>query len=169
MSAKTNIVLIGMPGAGKSTAGVILAKTLGKSFVDTDLLLQQQEGRLLQASIEALGLEGFLAREEAAVLGLAAADSVIATGGSVVYSARAMAHLRETGIVLYLQAGLSELAVRLHDMQSRGIAMAKGKTLAELYAERVPLYLRHADHTIACDGKNVEQVVAVMAALLARR
>lgn len=166
---KTNIILIGMPGAGKSTAGVVLAKTLGKEFMDTDLLIQQAERRLLQQIIHAEGVAGFLAVEERIVLRMTVAHAVIATGGSVVYSPAVMAHLQRLGTIVYLQLPLAEIENRITNMASRGIAIGLGQQLSDLYRERTPLYEKYADLTVACRGLTLEKVNTAIVAGLALR
>lgn len=145
---RPNLILTGMPSAGKSTLGVLAAKMLGMDFIDTDILLQSRLGERLQPYIDRHGRAAFLEREEEAVLAFAGQGTVVATGGSVVYSETAMAHLRTSGLVVYIEVPLPELARRLGDAAARGIAVRPGQTLAELYGERCPLYERHADVTI---------------------
>ena len=154
-----NIVLIGMPGAGKSTVGVLLAKTLGYAFLDTDLVIQEREGRLLQDLVDELGVEAFLDREAAAICSVDCDRTVIATGGSVVCRDRAMEHLRTLGRIVYLQLPLEELERRLHNISTRGIAMAPGETLAHIYDYRSPLYQKYADLTVAVDRQTLEETV----------
>jgi shikimate kinase len=161
---KPNIVLIGMPGAGKSTVGVVLAKTLGKAFVDTDLLIQQAERRLLQQIIQTDGVTAFLAAEERAVLQIAVTNAVIATGGSVVYSQAAMAYLKEIGMVIYLQLPFTEIERRITNMTSRGIAIGADQQLSDLYRERTPLYENYADLTVNCNGLALETVITAIVA-----
>lgn len=156
---KENIVLIGMPGAGKSTIGVILAKVLGKDFVDADLVIQKEEGRLLSQIIAEKGTEGFLAVEERAAMGLHPACAVIATGGSVVYGKKAMAHLCEIGTVVYLRLSYEAVKARLTDIRSRGVVLREGQTLRELYEERRTLYEKYAHVTVDEDGLDVEQTL----------
>lgn len=156
---KRNLILIGMPGAGKSTVGVLLAKALGKTFIDTDLLIQKNEGRLLQDIINSDGLEKFLVIEEKAILGLNVQNNIIATGGSVVYSRKAMEHLKHNGIAVYLKLGLFKLTQRLKNMRTRGIAMKNGQSLDDLYRERTPLYEKYADITIDCSHKHIEKII----------
>jgi shikimate kinase len=164
---KTNIVLIGMPGAGKSTLGVLLAKELSRSFMDTDIYVQTQEGRALQTIIEEKGVARFLEIEESHVLSLRPVGYVVATGGSVVYSPKNMTHLKTGGIAVLLELSLPLLIRRIQDMDSRGIAMAPGQDLASLYHERKPLYDRYADIRISCDHKGHEQVLREILSRLA--
>ena len=156
---KNNIVLIGMPGVGKSTVGVILAKVLGYQFVDTDLLIQQAEGRLLHEIIASEGVDGFIQVENRINASIAADHAVIATGGSVVYGTEAMNHLCEIGTVIYLQAPYSVLQKRLADIKGRGVVLREGQNLLELYEERTPLYEKYADLEISEVGLDVEQTV----------
>ena len=154
-----NIVLIGMPGAGKSTVGVLLAKTLGYAFLDTDLVIQEREGRLLQDLVDELGVEAFLDREADAICSVDCDRTVIATGGSVVCRDGAMEHLKDLGRIVYLQLPLEELERRLHNISTRGIAMAPGETLAHIYDYRSPLYQKYADLTVAVDRQTLEETV----------
>lgn len=161
-----NIVLIGMPGAGKSTVGVILAKTLGMRFIDTDLIIQESEGRLLQQILDTDGVARFREIEERCILSLAAANAVIATGGSVVYSDAAMRHLKEAGTAVYLRLDYPEIERRIRNIRTRGVLLRPGQSLYDLYRERQPLYERHADVTVDCGGKTAEEVVETIRALL---
>lgn len=154
-----NIVLIGMAGVGKSTIGVLLAKALSRHFIDTDLVIQAVEGRRLQDILNADGLDAFRKVEERHVLEIDARGAVIATGGSVVYSERAMAHLKRHGIVVYLSLPEDALEARVTNFDSRGLAIAPGQTFRELFAERRPLYERYADVTVDCAGLDHEAVV----------
>jgi shikimate kinase len=157
---KRNIVLVGMPGVGKSTAGVLLAKALKMPFIDTDLLIQERENRFLQEIINQDGLKRFLEIEEDVIKMLDMKGYVIATGGSAIYSGSSMKRLKAAGgMVVYLELGLEELEGRIKNMSERGIAIAPGKTLADLFEERTPLYRTCADVTIDCSGKDTEQVV----------
>lgn len=156
---KNNIVLIGMPGVGKSTVGVILAKILGYQFIDTDLLIQKQEGKLLRETIAEKGLEGFLEVENQVNSQLTAENSVIATGGSVVYGREAMEHLREIGTVVYLKLDYRKLKYRLGNIRNRGVVIKEGQRLSDLYNERVPLYEKYADVVIDENGCNIEKTV----------
>jgi shikimate kinase len=154
-----NIILIGMPGAGKSTVGVILAKTLGMTFVDTDIAIQERTGRLLQEIIDADGPAAFLKTEEETALSLSCRNSVIATGGSVVFSGTAMAHLKEGGVVVYLAISFEEMERRLKNITTRGIVLFSGESLFDMYHERVPLYEKYADITVECEREDFEVVV----------
>lgn len=155
-----NIVLIGMPSSGKSTAGVLLAKRIGYGFLDCDLIIQGEERKLLSQIIEERGTEGFLLVEERICSGIAATRCVIATGGSAVYSERAMAHLKQIGKVVYLKIDEEDVEKRIPDMMKRGVVMRGNiNTLNELFNERLPLYERYADVTVNCHGKTVEEVV----------
>lgn len=157
--SKNNIVLIGMPGVGKSTIGVVLAKMLGYQFVDADLVIQEKEGKLLCEIIEEAGAEGFIEVENRINSQIEAEHAIIATGGSVVYGAEAMAHLKETGTVLYLKLPYEELNRRLRDIKGRGVVLKEGQTLRDLYEERVPLYEKYADITVDEYQLNVEQTI----------
>lgn len=154
-----NIVLIGMPGCGKSTVGVVLAKALGMDFVDSDLLIQRSQGMRLHQIIEQAGDEGFRQIENQVNAGIQAENCVIATGGSVVYGQEAMAHLRSIGTVVYLQLEYEQVQERLGDLHARGVSMKPGQSLRDLYEERTPLYERWAHQTICCDGLQLRQVV----------
>ena len=154
-----NIILIGMPAVGKSTIGVLLAKTLILSFTDTDLLIQEKYKKSLCDIINDNGTKAFLNIEEDVILNADFKNSVIATGGSAVYGENAMKKLRENGVVVYLKVTPDELNRRVNNIHTRGIAMKDGTTLAELYEERAPLYEKYADVTIECDGKTPEECV----------
>lgn len=157
---KNNIILIGMPGAGKSTVGVILAKRIGFHFIDTDLLIQSQEKCRLQQLIDTRGLDDFCRIEEQILLNLQTERSVIATGGSVVYSESGLNKLGRSGYQIYLQITLPILQQRIADMGQRGLVMARGQTFKHLYQERTPLYEKFANLTIPCGEINAEQVAA---------
>jgi len=160
------VVLIGMPGAGKSVIGVLLAKCLGLRFVDTDLLIQEAEGRLLQDILETDGVEAFLRIEERVLCGLPASGSVISTGGSAVYSETAMKYLRSLGKTVYLELPCAELEKRVKNITTRGIVIREGQSLAGLCVEREPLYARYADVTVNCSGRTVEETLGdVLSAL----
>jgi shikimate kinase len=161
-----NIVLIGMSGAGKSTLGVLLAKARGMDFTDTDILLQQQEHRLLQEIIDEDGSENFLKIEETVVSGLIVHNCVIATGGSVVYSEKAMTALKREGMVVYLYVPYEELIKRLTNITTRGIVMRAGSSLKDVYKDRLPLYKKYSDCTIDCSRMDIEQCVQTIIAQL---
>ena len=157
-----NIILIGMPGAGKSTVGVLLAKTLGYAFLDTDLVIQQREGALLQSLVDSLGVEAFLDVEADAICSVECRGTVIAHGGSAVCRERAMSHLKALGRIVYLHLPLEELERRLNNISTRGIAMAPGETLADLFAYRAPLYRNYADLTVDVGRQSLEETVALV-------
>jgi len=154
-----NLILIGMPGAGKSTVGVVLAKKCGYRFIDSDLVIQDHYGKLLHELIDLEGVDGFLKLEEDVNASLVSEKSVIATGGSAVYGDRAMRHLKEAGCIIYLQLSCQAIAVRLGDLNERGVTLREGQTLEDLYAERVPLYEKYADEIISCDEKSIREIV----------
>ncbi len=159
---KNNIILIGMPGAGKSTVGVVLAKRLGFQFYDTDLIIQAREHKRLQQIIDSKGIDYFRYTEEQVISNLQLECCVIATGGSVVYYEKGLKALANTGHLVYLQVDLPELEQRIADMGQRGLVMGKGQTFEHLYNERTPLYQKYADLTIPCQGCNAEQVAAAI-------
>lgn len=156
---KDNIILIGMPGVGKSTVGVILAKVLGYQFLDADLVIQQQEGKLLREIIEEVGTEGFIEVENRVNASIEAKRTIIATGGSVVYGKEAMEHLSNIGIVVYLKVPFKTLEKRLADIKGRGVVLKEGQDLLGLLEERTPLYEKYADIMIDEDDLTVEQTV----------
>ena len=160
---KDNIVLIGMPGAGKSTVGVVLAKKMGMRFVDSDLVIQDTYGKLLHELIEEHGVEGFWKIENDINASLEMQQSVIATGGSVIYGAEAMEHLRQIGTVVYLKLPYEEVEERLGDLNARGVTLQPGQTLSDLYAERTPLYEKYAHVTVECSGKTLREVMEEVA------
>lgn len=147
-----------MPGAGKSTVGVLLAKTLGMKFTDTDLVIQEQAGKLLQEIIDTDGPAAFLEEEERTILSLKFRNTVLATGGSVVLSGRAMAHLQQDGIIVYLKVSFAEMELRLRNITTRGIVLLPGQTLREMYDERSPLYEKYAVITVD-SGAGCETVI----------
>lgn len=156
---KKNIILIGMPGAGKSTIGVILAKVMGKDFIDADLVIQKEEGKRLHEIIRKEGPDGFLAIEERVNASLNPEQAVIATGGSVVYGHKAMEHLREIGTVVYLRLSYQAVNARLRDIKGRGVVLRDGQTLKDLYEERTVLYEKYAHITVDEDGLDVEETL----------
>lgn len=168
MQNKTNIVLLGMPGSGKSTVGVLLAKRLGMRFVDTDLLIQEQEGRLLCEIIEEEGLDRFIEIENRINAAVEAENSVIAPGGSAVYGKEAMEHFREIGEVVYLKLSYRSVARRLGDLKKRGVVYRPGQSLKALYKERCPLYEAYADYVVECDGKKIGETLEAVRAKLGR-
>ena len=157
-----NIVLIGMPGAGKSTLGVVLAKILGYDFLDSDLLIQKKERRRLSEIIDSEGVDGFLRIENEVNAQIDVEGTVIATGGSAVYGEEAMDHLKASGKVIYLRLPCKEIAKRIGNLKGRGVAIAEGLSLENLYNERVPLYERYADITVDCSGKSLEECTAAV-------
>lgn len=155
-----NIVLIGMPGAGKSTVGVILAKVLGMLFIDTDLVIQEKENRLLQNIIDNDGISRFMNIEERTILSVKPEHpAVIATGGSAVYSTAAMEHLKKDGIIVYLKLDFHEIEKRLKNISTRGIVIDRGCSLLDVFIQRIPLYEKYADITVDCMKKDTEMIV----------
>ena len=157
-----NLILTGMPACGKSTLGVVLAKTLGMKFVDTDLLIQEVENCKLQEIIDERGMQEFLRIEEKVLSEIEAENSIISTGGSAVYSDKAMKHLGSIGDVVYIKLSLDKIERRLNNIKTRGIAMKPGETLADLYNMRVPLYEKYADITIETEGMGIEESIEVL-------
>lgn len=156
---KKNIVLIGMPAVGKSTVGVVVAKRLGYDFIDTDLLIQAQEDRLLKEIIEEEGIEGFLEIEDRVNREIMSEKAVISPGGSVVYCENAMRHFKEIGTVIYLKVSYEEIARRIDNAKNRGVVLKEGQTLKMLYDERVKLFEAYADSIIVEDGKTIEETI----------
>lgn len=155
----SNVILIGMPGVGKSTVGVVLAKKLGYSFTDSDLVIQQETGKLLHQLIEEKGEAGFLMLENEINASLSMDHHVIATGGSAVYGKEAMTHLGKTGCMVYLKLPYEELQERLGDLRERGVVLKEGFTLYDLFEERSPLYEKYADITVDCSDKQIREIV----------
>ncbi len=143
-----SVILIGMPSSGKSTLGVLLARELGYRFIDSDILIQESEGKLLHEIIKEKGIEGFMETEDRVNSQIKDKKSVIATGGSVIYCENAMEHLRELGKVVYLKISFEEMRRRLGDYSHRGVIMRHGNALEDMYAERAPLYEKYADITV---------------------
>lgn len=154
---RSNVVLIGMPGSGKSTCGVVAAKMMLKNFFDTDLLIQNIEDSLLQDIIDKKGNDYFKKAEEDAILSLDIQGTVIATGGSVIYSQRAMEHLKSLGKIIYLHLDYDHMCERISNLSTRGVLMNNGSSLLDMYNERLPLYKKWADFTIDCNNNTVEQ------------
>ena len=154
-----NLILIGMPGCGKSTVGVVLAKALGMDFIDSDLVIQKVTGKRLSAIIDESGDAGFREVENRVNADLTAENSIIATGGSVVYGEEAMRHLKEIGTVVYLKLSCATIADRLGDLHARGVTIKPGWTLQDLYNERIPLYEKWADVTVDCENLLLREVV----------
>ena len=150
MAEKSNVVLIGMPGSGKSTLGIVLAKILNKDFIDADIVIQNQCDKTLQKIIDAMGPEGFIQVENQILGDLKAENSIVATGGSAVYSDEAMKHLSDIGTVVYLKISYDQLVTRLSDLQERGVVLKGGigMSLRELFDERRPLYEKFAEITV---------------------
>ncbi|HKM33430.1 MAG TPA: shikimate kinase [Lachnospiraceae bacterium] len=160
INTKSNIVLIGMPGAGKSTVGVVAAKRMGYRFVDSDLVIQETYGKLLYELIDEYGIEGFWELENQVNASLNPDKSVIATGGSVCYEEEAMEHLSRIGCVVYLNLTYDSLVERLGDLNARGVTFRPEQTLLDLYKERTPLYEKYAHITIDCEGKQLREIAA---------
>ncbi len=154
-----NIILIGMPASGKSTVGVILAKVLGMDFLDTDIVIQQREGARLNDIIAVKGSDAFLEVEEQTILSLDVSRTVIATGGSAVYSDAAMRHLKTNGTVIYLEITLDELKKRLIDVKERGVVLKPDESIDEMYERRTILYKKYADISVMEEGKTIEDTV----------
>ena len=166
---KSNITLIGMPASGKSTIGVLLAKRLGFSFVDVDIVIQDKTGKLLKEIIDEVGTEGFLEVEDQINSELEVRHSVIAPGGSVIYGEKAMAHLKAISTIVYLKLSCEEVEERLGDLKDRGVALKDGMTLRDLYEERIPYYERYADITVDESGRTPGETVDELRAMMEGR
>ena len=162
MFVKPNISLIGMPTCGKSTIGVLLAKTLNLMFVDTDLLIQQEHNKLLWEIINYDGIDEFKRKEAKIICSLHCENTCIATGGSAVYSEEAMNHLKQLSTIIFLDLSSQEVEKRIIDVKSRGVVVEKGKSISELYYERKPLYLKYADIIIDANNKSVEEILMLI-------
>ena len=160
-----NIILIGMPGVGKSTAGVVAAKLAGYQFLDSDLLIMQQDGRILREIIAQDGNDVFLSIENRVNASIRTHNTVIATGGSVIFGEDAMYHFATIGTIVYLRASYETIASRVNDLIGRGVAMKPGQTLREIYEERKDLYERFAEYTIDVDGLSTEATAQEIAAI----
>ncbi len=156
---KDNIILIGMPTSGKSTVGVILAKVLGMDFMDTDIIIQRREGSKLNEIIEKNGIDGFLKREEQALLSIDVSHTVIATGGSAVYSDTAMKHLSKNANVVYLNISLEDLKKRLVDTKDRGVIIRPDESIDKMYESRSILYEKYAEITVKEEGSSIEDTI----------
>ena len=162
-----SIILIGMPGCGKSTLGVILAKELGLSFVDTDIVIQERTGELLQTTLETRGVTALLDEEEQAILGLdMTKPCVISTGGSAVLRENSMEHLKKNGVCVYIKLSCEEIEKRINNRDTRGIAAEKGETLRDIYNFRTPYYEKYADIVVDCGGKSVTENISAIKQLL---
>lgn len=164
-----NVILIGMPGSGKSSVGVVLAKALGYRFLDVDLLIQEREGALLQEILDRHGVDHFLDVERDAICSVDCRRTVVAPGGSCVCREEAVAHMRRLGTVVYLKLSLSEVEGRIHNLATRGIALEPGQTIPDVYDYRTPLYERCAHITVPADGQSLAETVYAVQAALARR
>lgn len=167
-STEPNVILIGMPGSGKTTIGRRVAESVGRSFIDTDDLIEADTGASLRAVLREEGREGFLRRERSAAESVRRTGAVVATGGSVVYGEKAMRALKGTGEIVYLRLGLEELLRRIGDPVERGVVTAPGQSLEALYEERCPLYERWADTTVECDGLSAAMIVFEVARRIGR-
>lgn len=154
-----NIIFIGMPASGKSTVGVVVAKRLGYEFIDTDLLIQKQEKRLLKEIIADIGNEGFLAIENQVNRDVQAEDAVISPGGSVVYCQEAMEHFKEIGTIVYLKVSFETVERRISNAKSRGVVLKEGQSLRDLYEERTRLFEKYADYTISENSLDLEETI----------
>ena len=157
-----NIILIGMPAVGKSSIGVILAKEIGYQFLDSDLLIQQREGCLLKDILDSRGVEGFLSIENDVNCSINTNKTVIATGGSAVYSREAMEHFKKIGTIIYLKTDFPVLEKRLGNLRGRGVVLKAGQTLKDLYLERCPYYEKYADITVEENEKSIEETLQMI-------
>lgn len=155
-----NIILVGMSGAGKSTLGVLLAKIINKKFIDTDLVIQQKYNKVLHEIISSEGVHQFKHYEEQMLLEFSEKNTVVATGGSVIYSHKGMEKLRETGKVVYIHVPFKNIEKRLKDITTRGIIIEDGQTLKGLYEEREPLYRKYADIVINVNNESIEETLS---------
>ena len=158
-----------MPASGKSTIGVLLAKQLGKGFVDTDLIIQQREDALLQDILNNSGVSGFLDIEQSVICSLVCANSIVAPGGSAVCRPDMAMHLKTLGRLVYLQLSEETIVSRMNNLSTRGIVMEPGETLQDIYRQRKPLYEQYADMTVHCDGKSAAQISEEIASMFLRK
>ncbi len=156
---KKNLIFIGMPAVGKSTVGVVVAKRLGMQFIDTDLLIQKQENKLLREIISTVGEEGFLKIENQVNRDVDAENSVISPGGSVIYCEEAMEHFKDIGIIVYLQASYQTIKRRIRNPKKRGVVLREGQTLRNLYDERIKYFEKYADIVVCEDGCRIEETI----------
>ena len=163
---KKNLVLVGMPGSGKSTIGILLAKSIKYPFIDTDIFIQSKEGKYLQDIINVQGLEAFLKIEEKYILSLDVNQYVIATGGSAIYSEKTMRKLKSNGTILFLDVSFKLIKKRINNLYTRGIVKKASQNLKDIYKERKPLYQRYADIIIYCNNKNQEEIVSEIEGLI---
>ena len=159
-----NIILKGMPGAGKSTIGVVLAKKLGFDFIESDLVIQNQYKKVLQELINEYGTDGFEKIENDVNKGIKTTNSVIATGGSAIYGEEAMEHFNNIGTIVYLNLPYEEIEQRLGNLEERGVTIKKGQTLKDLYNERTPLYKKYANVIVNCQDKTIRDIVEEISA-----
>ena len=156
---KSNLIFIGMPAVGKSTVGIVVAKRLGMNFIDTDLLIQEQEKKLLREIIAEVGQDGFLKIENQVNADVKAENSVISPGGSVIYCSDAMKHYKEIGTVVYLKASYQTIKKRIHNPKKRGVVLRKDQSFLDLYNERIPYFEKYADITVCEDGCRIEETI----------
>lgn len=156
---KENLIFIGMPASGKSTVGIVVAKRLGMKFIDTDLLIQEQEKKLLREIIAEVGDEGFLKIENQVNRDVKAENAVISPGGSVIYCEEAMKHFKETGLVIFLDASYQTIKKRIKNPKKRGVVLKEGQTLRNLYDERTPYFKKYADIIVNEDGREIEETI----------
>ena len=156
---KKNLIFIGMPAVGKSTVGIVVAKRLGMQFIDTDLLIQEQEGKLLREIIAEKGQDGFLEIENRVNASVTPENAVISPGGSVVYCREAMEHYKKIGTVVYLKASYQTIKKRIRNPKKRGVVLRDGQSFRDLYNERVPFFEKYADITICEDGCRIEETI----------
>lgn len=158
----SNIILIGMPGAGKSTIGRPLASATGRSFIDIDQLIKERDGRPLQNIIDSSGLDHFTSLEEKTILELRVENTIIATGGSAIYSSQSMKYLKSQGAIVYLKVSYQEIDNRINNMNNRGIVIRKDQSLRDLYQERIPFYDRYADIIIDNSKLTIEETIKLI-------